>query len=59
MNSDFAVGTAIAALLARPDAVGDADAFIRAECAKAHRVAPDRTASSRTEHTALTAFTGS
>ena len=41
MNSDFAVGTAIAALLARPDAVGDADAFIRAECAKAHRVAPD------------------
>ncbi len=41
MNSDFAVGTAIAALLARPDPVGDADTFIRAECAKAHRVAPD------------------
>jgi hypothetical protein len=41
MNSDLAVGTAIAALLARPDPVGDADAFIRAECAKAHRVAPE------------------
>ncbi len=41
MNSDLAVGTAIAVLLARPDPVGDADAFILAECAKAHRVAPE------------------
>jgi hypothetical protein len=41
MNSDFAAGTAIAALLALPDPVGDAEAFVRAECAKAHRVAPE------------------